>query len=231
MRTQADSLGKVFSDSSAVLFDFDGPICHVFLGLPAPQVAAGLKDLLATIAPSLAGALNTNDPMEVHRVSIEGGPAALEAVEAALTEAEVRAVRVAGEPVEGAVRALRAARASGRRVAIVSNNSSECVWEYLALHDLTGVVHEVIGRPELRPDLMKPSPHPLLSAAAALAVDPTRMVLIGDSVTDVEAALATDARSVGYANKPTKQRALAEAGADAVTLSMESVADALTRLG
>ncbi|MGW1087054.1 hypothetical protein ACWD4L_12035 [Streptomyces sp. NPDC002596] len=43
--------------------------------------------------------------------------------------------------------------------------------------------------------------------------------------------LATDARSVGYANKPTKERALAEAGADAVTLSMESVADALTRLG
>lgn len=229
MRTQAEVLESVLGASQAVLFDFDGPICDVFRGLPAPGVAEELADLLCVLAPALeAPGRTTDDPMEVHRLAYKGGSAVLAAVEAALTAAEIRAVKVAGDPTEGAIQALHAARDAGRHVAIVSNNSAECVREYLTLHGIEGVVDEVIGRPRLRPDLMKPSPHTLLTAATTFSVAPSRTVLIGDSVTDVEAARAAGTHSVGYANKPRKQVALAAAGAGVVVVHMQEIADSFT---
>ncbi|MFG2974677.1 HAD family hydrolase [Streptomyces sp. NPDC048331] len=151
-------------------------------------------------------------------------------MEAALTAAEVRAVKVAGAPTEGSVQALHAARDTGRHAAVVSNDSAECVREYLALHGLLGIVDEIIGRPILRPDLMKPSPHPLLTAASIFGVTPSRTVLIGDSLTDIEAAQAARARSIGYANKHPKETSPADAGADAVVLGMREIADFLIQL-
>ncbi|MFE3859470.1 HAD family hydrolase [Streptomyces goshikiensis] len=232
MPSSSDALADVVGASTGVLFDFDGPICDVFRGLPAPQVAVELAEIVASRAPELADrARATDDPMEIHRLSQEGGATLLCDVEAALTAAEVAAVKVAGPPVAGAVQALAAARESNRRVAVVSNNSAECVREYLAIHGIDGTVDAVVGRPVLRPDLMKPDPHPLRAAAAALGVEPTALVLIGDSTTDVEAARAAGVRSIGFANKPRKRSTLADAGADVVVVGMDTVADALASAG
>ncbi|AJF64965.1 HAD family hydrolase [Streptomyces vietnamensis] len=226
----SDALTDVLADYDAILFDFDGPICHVFQGLPAPGVAKDLSALLATLAPELADAAHaTDDPMMVHQLAREAGQNVLAAVEAALTDAEIRAVGVAGAPTDGAVEAMAAARDSGRRVAVVSNNSADCVHAYLAAQGLSGAVEVVVGRPALRPDLMKPSPHPLLEAAAILGVSPERSTLVGDSVTDIEAARAAGAGSVGFANKPGKEDALAAAGAGLVVADMQVIARALTR--
>ncbi|WP_254047608.1 HAD family hydrolase [Streptomyces aureus] len=217
----------MLADYDAILFDFDGPICHVFQGLPAPGVARDLSTLLATLAPELADvAHSTDDPMVVHQLAREGGQDVLAAVEAALTNAEVRAVGVAGFPTGGAVEAMTAARSSGRRVAVVSNNSADCVHAYLSAQGLSGAVDAVVGRPVLRPDLMKPSPHPLLEAAAALGVSPERSALVGDSVTDIEAARAAGAGSIGFANKPGKEEDLAAAGAGVLVTDMRSIARA-----
>ncbi|MGW5850459.1 HAD family hydrolase [Streptomyces sp. NPDC055254] len=232
MQPRSEALADVLSASRAVLFDFDGPICDVFRGLPAPGVAEELADLVALHAPHLGDrARATDDPMEVHRISQEGGTALLGVVEDALTSAELRAVKVAGPPVEGAVQALHAARDAKWRVAVVSNNSADCVKKFLAINGVAGVVDEVIGRPRLRPDLMKPAPYPLVVAARALGVEPAETVLIGDAVTDIEAARAAAARSIGFANKPLKRSTLADAGADVVIMEMQAVADALVLLG
>ncbi len=225
----SDALAGALADYDAIFFDFDGPICHVFQGLPAPGVAKELSTLLASLTPRLADAAHaTDDPMVVHQLACEGGQEVLAAVEAALTKAEVRAVGVAGAPTGGAVEAITAARASGRRVAIVSNNSADCVHAYLAAQGLSHTVEAVVGRPALRPALMKPSPHPLLEAAAILGVSPERSALVGDSVTDIEAARAAGAGSIGFANKPGKDRALAFAGANAVVDDMAAIARSLT---
>ncbi|MFJ1613853.1 HAD family hydrolase [Streptomyces sp. NPDC088251] len=225
-----DSLVALVATSDAVLFDFDGPICDVFAGMPAPGVARALSGIVAKQAPELAReAEATDDPMEVHRLAQLGGPSLLAAVEGALTAAEVAAVAVAGPPVAGAVWALRAAHSTGRKVAVVSNNSAECVKAFLTLHSLEGFVHNVVGRPELNPALMKPSPLPLLLASTTLGVAPARSVLVGDSVTDVEAAKAAGMEVIGFANKPQKRTALPSAGADVIIASMEVLADALAR--
>ncbi|MFI9747996.1 HAD family hydrolase [Streptomyces sp. NPDC052494] len=224
----SDALIRTLADYDAILFDFDGPICHVFQGLPATRVAKDLSVLLTTLAPELADAAHaTDDPMMVHQLARKGGQDVLATVEAALTDAEIRAVGVAGGPTAGAVEALTAARIAGRRVAIVSNNSADCVHAYLSARGLSGAVEAVVGRPALRPELMKPSPHPLLEAAAILGVSPERSTLVGDSVTDIEAARAAGAGSIGFANKPGKEEALTSAGASVVVADMSDIARAL----
>jgi HAD superfamily hydrolase (TIGR01509 family) len=221
-------LPEAIGATTAVLFDFDGPICDVFAGRPAPEVARQLAEVLAQHDATLGGkARGVDDPMEILRLAPQGGEPAIRAIEESLTRAEVSAVKVAGPPVPGAVAALEAAHSSGRKVAVVSNNSTACVRAFLMLHGLRHLVHEVVGRAAYRPELMKPDPHSLLLAAAQLGMPPNHCTLIGDSVTDIEAADAAGAMSIGYANKPGKELALAEAGADAVVTEMGTVAEAL----
>ncbi|WAE65273.1 HAD-IA family hydrolase [Streptomyces cavourensis] len=211
-----------------MLFDFDGPLCDVFAGHPAPGVA---KELAATLIQldTTTGeqALATDDPMQVLRLSQYAGEAVVCQIEEALTVAEVSAVRAAGFPVPGAAESLRAARASGRKVAIVSNNSGACVKEFLLLHDLSQFVDRVIGRYPNRPDLMKPSPFSLERAARELGIEVGKCTLIGDSTTDIQAAAQAGSMAIGFANKPGKEAGLAEAGARAIITTMVTVAEAL----
>ncbi|MER0447040.1 HAD family hydrolase [Streptomyces sp. Edi4] len=225
----SSTLAEVLGATRAVLFDFDGPICDVFAGRPAPDVARHLADTLSEFDAVLGSkAHGTDDPMEVLRLAPQGGEPALRAIEEELTKAEVTAVRLAGPPIPGAVAALEAARASGRKVAIVSNNSTACVRAFLMLHQLRHLVDVVVGRAPYWPDAMKPDPHSLLRASSELETHPHDCTLVGDSVTDVEATKATGGRSIGFANKPGKERALGDAGADVIVTTMAAVAEALS---
>ncbi|MGW7198400.1 HAD family hydrolase [Streptomyces chryseus] len=51
--------------------------------------------------------------------------------------------------------------------------------------------------------------------------------MIGDSLTDIQAAHKVGAAAIGYANKPHKHQAFTEAGAEAVTEDMQAIADAI----
>lgn len=224
----SSTLSEVLGATRAVLFDFDGPICDVFAECPAPNVARHLAETLAGYDATLGSkAHGTDDPMEVLRLAPQGGEPALRAIEEELTKAEVTAVRLAGPPIPGAVAALEAAHASGRKIAIVSNNSTACVRAFLMLHGLRHLVDAVVGRAPYWPDAMKPDPHSLLLASSELETHPHDCTLIGDSVTDVEATKATGGRSIGFANKPGKERSLGDAGADVVVTAMAAVAEAL----
>ncbi|WP_098017304.1 HAD family hydrolase [Streptomyces sp. b62] len=224
----SESLAATVAATSGVLFDFDGPVCDVFAGHPAPGVARELAAILAQIDTTTGErALETDDPMEVLRLAPRAGENAVRRVEEALTAAEVLAVKAAGTPVTGAVDSLRAAHASGRKVAIVSNNSTACVREFLRLHTLDRFVHQVIGRYPNRPDLMKPSPFSLERAAKGLGVKASTCTLIGDSTTDIEAAARAGSMAIGFANKPGKEQSLVAAGARSVVTTMTAVAEAL----
>ncbi|MEU5215108.1 HAD hydrolase-like protein [Streptomyces sp. NPDC020807] len=226
--THDDRLHEVLHNARVVFFDFDGPVCDVFAGLPAPQVAEQLVAILAAKDEAAgARAVETDDPIEVLRIAHEAGPEVGRDVEDALTAAEVEAVAVAGPPTSGAVDALRAVNASGRAVAVVSNNSAECVQSFLKAHELEKYVARVIGRPTGQPHLMKPNPFPLITAAEKMHVDVTSCTLIGDSVTDIQAAHAAGASVIGYANKPHKLGWFTDEHADAITEDMQAIADRL----
>ncbi|MBC9002166.1 HAD-IA family hydrolase [Micromonospora aurantiaca] len=75
---------------------------------------------------------------------------------------------------------------------------------------------------------MKPNPEPILQAVRALGETPARCLLIGDSLSDIEAARAAGVKVFGYANRSSKVEAFRDANADAVITSMRKVAAALT---
>ncbi|MEU9139783.1 HAD-IA family hydrolase [Streptomyces sp. NPDC048404] len=224
---ESEGLADLIEATRSVFLDFDGPVCEVFSGIPASKVAESLVGVMRGFNAQLAQKMEGLDFMDALRVSPRAGERALHAVEDCLVETEIAAVKVAGDPTPGCVASIEAARASGRDVVIVSNNSAECVREFLMRHDLTSHVQEIVGRPTYQPDRMKPSPYMLQIAASRLGVTLEGCTLVGDSVTDIEAAISAGSMSIGYANRAGKDISLAEAGADTVIRSMTVLADAL----
>ncbi|MGH7747116.1 MAG: HAD family hydrolase [Candidatus Dormibacteria bacterium] len=69
--------------------------------------------------------------------------------------------------------------------------------------------------------------HLVLRTTDALGTEPDRAALLGDSISDIQAARAARAGSIGLANKPGKRARLSGAGAGAVIDTMEQLAGAL----
>lgn len=221
------TLQEVLLRARWLLVDFDGPICSVFAGHPAPQVAERLRGLLVAVGVQPDGpALVADDPFDVLRFAAGRGRPIAQQVEAALREEEIEAIATA-VPTPGAIETLVACQRTGRPAAIVSNNSVSAVERYLAFHRLHGLVASVAGRRNWDPALLKPSPHLVQVAAQTLGIDASSTCLIGDAETDMVAARAAGIVGIGYANRPGKAERLTSAGAVAVTSSMLSVARAL----
>ncbi|MEV1156924.1 HAD family phosphatase [Micromonospora chokoriensis] len=224
-------LGRLLAGVGAVLLDFDGPVCSIFAGYPAPQVAAELVDVLRRHGVDVPQELASEpDPLEVLRCTGAAGDHGItRAVEDALCAAERRAVETA-EPTPYGREVIVASRQAGMQVAAVSNNSADAVAAYLAAHRIDGYVSPVVGRPYADPDRMKPNPEPILHAVRALGQSPNRCVLVGDSLSDIEGARAAGVQVVGYANRPAKVEAFRSAGADFVITGMGEIARVLIDL-
>lgn len=209
--------------SRAVLLDFDGPICSVFSGYPADVVALNMVDLLRSRQVFIPEELERErDPIEVLRWTGDSAPEYLIELESHLVDAECEAIMTA-EPTPFADSVMRRVTESGRVLAIVSNNSAYAVAKYLIKNRLDSLVSCISGRAFGIPTLMKPDPSSLIVAVRRLGSDPGNAVLVGDSVSDIEASHAAGVRSVGYANKTGKVAALSDAGADVVVESMSSL--------
>jgi HAD superfamily hydrolase (TIGR01509 family) len=228
-RMNAD-LARLFDEFDAVLLDFDGPICRIFAGYPARDVAAELVDLLYRHGVDVPAQLTSEtDPLEVLRWTGSAGDQAItRLVEDALGAAEGRAVRTAA-PTPYGREVIVAARQAGLPVAVVSNNSAGAVNAYLASHRLIGHVTPVIGRAYADPGLMKPNPAPILRAVQALGTSPDRTVLVGDSISDIAGGQAAGVRVIAYANRPPKVDVFRNAGAELVITSMGPIAEVLVR--
>ena len=122
---------------------------------------------------------------------------------------------------------ILACQQTGRRVAVISNNSQAAVETYLQALHLAEQVDVVVGRSEPDPRLLKPHPHLVLRALDALNGDPARSSFVGDSTSDVQSAKAASIQSIGYANKPGKIQRLHHAGADVIVTTMAELRDAL----
>jgi phosphoglycolate phosphatase len=221
----ADLLGR----TRCLLVDFDGPICAVFAGFPAPAVADELRAVIAAwlgeVPAHLAGLPN---PLRTLRLVADlGDPKLTRAVTDACRDAEVTAIATAA-PTPGADDVLRAAHDAGRSVAVVSNNSTNAVERYLHDHDLTRYIDGIAARDDdMDPRLLKP--HPLLveTGLTTINADPRSAVLVGDSVSDIDASRAARVATIGYTNKPGKRERLANAGADVIIDTMTELADAI----
>ncbi|MFF5110410.1 HAD family hydrolase [Streptosporangium sp. NPDC000509] len=222
-----EALTEIFRQSRAVLLDFDGPVCSVFAGLPAPVVAARLKQLLQDEGAELPqDVAELDDPLKVLRRTAFFAPSLVDKVETVFIGYEVEAAGCA-EITPGVREFLDACAEANRPVVIVSNNSEPAIESFLGLAELKEQVAGVVGRPIGNPAEMKPHPRSLLRACEMADVPPGETVLIGDSDFDMQAAANAGALSIAYANAPGKEASLAKAGANAVTSSMRELAKAV----
>jgi phosphoglycolate phosphatase len=164
----------------------------------------------------------STDHLAVLRYAAPLGPELLEAVEDACIGAEIAASQVS-QPTPGAQEFLAACHREEKPVVIVSNNAAEAVHAYLLRLHLHCLVRGVVGRHPRRPDLMKPHPSLVGAALDVLGQRARHCVMIGDSVTDVEAAASWGIATVGFAKTPQRGRELSLAGAAAVITSMEEL--------
>jgi HAD superfamily hydrolase (TIGR01509 family) len=212
-----------------LLLDFDGPVCSIFAGYPAPRVAQELVAMLRAAGVDVPDTTAEQiDPLEVLRwVGASCSPDITTATEDALCAAELRAAATAA-PTPYGHDVIRAAHGLGVPVAVVSNNSAGAVAAYLSAHGLTPYVHPVVGRAYGDPGRMKPNPEPILTAVRALRAAAGDCVLIGDSLSDIEGARAAGVRVIGYANQPWKVGPFTDA--DRIVTSMREILSGLRSL-
>ncbi len=185
-----------------VLLDFDGPMCAVFGHLSNHTVADKLRALLPGAIPTSITA--TNDPFEVLRYATTRSADIQEQVESELRRLEVAAV-VDAPDTPGASETLHTFAKTGHTVSIVSNNSTSAVTTYLQAQELTECVDTISAREPARPLLLKPHPHLLQAAMTTLDTPPTSCVMVGDSVSDIQAAYRAGTAVIALANKPGKR--------------------------
>jgi phosphoglycolate phosphatase len=215
-----NTLAKVLGGSRHLLFDFDGPICSIFAGLPARSVAAHLRETLSGNGIDLPAAVQSaDDPFDVLRFAATISDDLGERLESELRTMEMRAIQSA-HPTAYAREVIEAAHNAGRALAAVSNNSRQAVTGYLTTAALVPFFDVIVGRSDPDPRLLKPHPHLIIQAVKELGGAPADCVLIGDSVSDIEGACNAGTHSIGYANKPGKLERLTKAGADIVITRM-----------
>ena len=203
------AIEQIISRARHLLLDFDGPVCSVFAGTAASQVAEKLRHTVKTAGFALPReAEQESDPLEVFRAVAALGPQAAATAQQLLTTFESRAVETA-RPTPGSVDLIITAYRTGRTVTIVSNNSTAAIMKYLADHLLSDYIRAVFGRDD-DPALMKPSPYRVREAVSSLGADPHECAFVGDSDSDVLAGRLACVPVIGYANKPVKADALME---------------------
>nr|WP_240634431.1 MULTISPECIES: HAD-IA family hydrolase [Streptomyces] len=221
------NLREVIKRARFVLFDFDGPICRLFAGHSAEDVAKDLVEWLER--QGMRGLLTERervhpDPMVVlYAVNRRRPHSDLVAeLEERFTQQELKAVASAW-PTPYADPLIRTWSAVGARLAITTNNSPLTAARYLASRGLSACfAPNIYGRTQNLHHL-KPDPHCLNRAMNALGAAPSASLMIGDAVSDFHAARQAGVPFLGYARNEAKEKALREAGAEEVVGSLELV--------
>lgn len=217
---------ELVASKKHILLDFDGPICAAFAGYGAANISRQLAMLIemdgTEVPPELFA---TSDPFELlHYAASLGDTDVLIDIDGEFRRLEVQAVRIA-EPTPHAVEVIRALSTTDHTVTIVSNNSTEAVETYARRHHITPLLAGVSGRTSPDPSLLKPNPHLLLAALSQRGAAPGDSVMVGDSASDIEAAVQAGVSSIALANKPGKREKLAAAHPDIVIQCMSSLVE------
>ncbi|GAA0970852.1 HAD family hydrolase [Acrocarpospora macrocephala] len=225
-----ERLIDLLNEAKALFLDFDGPVCDIFSGLPAPVVAERLKSLLvaagAQLPPEVA---ELDDPLKVLRRTPDFAPDLLDVVERAFMAHELEASESA-RITPGVDQVIKESVDSGRPVVIVSNNSEPAIKAVCERAGFADKLSGIVGRPIGYPGLMKPHPRPIFAACGIVGVDPSETVLIGDSDFDMRSAADAGAPSVGLAHSPQKAEALKSTGAAELIGDMNELARSLTQV-
>lgn len=207
---------ELVAGSRLLLVDFDGPLTRLFPGDGWLEVSARVRVEAGRLGgPELLAVVGDEpDHVQVLRSVAARAPEHVAPLADLATRLEVQAARTV-DPAPHAVAFLEEALGRGAAVAVVTNNAPEVVPEVLdrARPGLAARLAAVLGRDPSGMADLKPSPAMLLAVLRATAVTPGSAVLLGDSVTDVEAGSSAGVPVVGVAVESSRRGLLLEAGA------------------
>lgn len=228
----AATLTEVLASARCVMFDFDGPLAHLFAGLRASDVADVLRSRLASWhAPSFARPFTKPD--DPHQVLLDVAKVydspeysyRVAELDKLLTEQEIAAAASA-VPTQHSDSLVRRLAAMGKSVAVTTNNAAAAAAAYLESRGLLALFDENVHGRSLDPRQLKPHPHCLVEAMLSTRTRSAECVMIGDSPSDFEAAATIGVAFLGYARNERKRKALEQAGARHIVSSMAAVIDA-----
>lgn len=208
----------------AAILDFDGPICGVFAGFKAPHVAQELIRFAATIDINTDIFNNTPDPLEILRLAADNDidQHRQELLDSELERLEVIAAETAS-PTPGTGNLLNKLSSTKTPYAVATNNSAAAVTKFFNRMGWTSL--PIAGRQPGQTNLLKPNPDSVIKATLMLHATNHNIYFVGDTPTDIHAALACGATPIGYANKPGKEQKLETAGAAQVFNAMAEFTD------
>ncbi|WP_101790422.1 HAD family hydrolase [Nonomuraea indica] len=151
VRTPRPHVARVLEQTRAALFVFDDAICGLSHRMDPAPIAREIHDRLFASGHRMPFLVTLNlDPIAMmwyaQDVNRDIGAEAVRLVR----DAEVAVARTA-VPVPEVREALHACHASGRRIAVVGDTSSDAMETYLDLHGLRQFVGAVVGREWLIP--------------------------------------------------------------------------------
>ncbi|HEV3319617.1 MAG TPA: HAD family hydrolase [Solirubrobacteraceae bacterium] len=117
------------------------------------------------------------------------------------------------QPVAGAAETVERLRGAGLRVCVASQGKLEKTRLSLALTGLDHLFPEHVRFSAYSVANGKPAPDLFLHAAATIGVEPAACVVVEDTPSGVQAAVAAGMRAIGYI-ADSDERALSEAGAE-----------------
>jgi phosphoglycolate phosphatase len=193
MKVQARWRGQALD---AILFDLDGTLLDT-----AGDIHAALNRALTEFRwePMSEGAvrhmIGRGAPILIERTAAAQGRALDEPTQAALVErffhhygALQENDEFGARPYAGVGGALETLHGAGLRTAIVTNKQQRFAIGLLHRLHLKQWIDVVVGGDSC--ERRKPDPQPLLFACERLGVSPSRALMVGDSINDVEAARA-----------------------------------------
>lgn len=242
-----DALLRLLADTRAVLFDFDGPVCDLFRGVPTDDVAEQVKEAArpywgwrdpedrGRLDPDVESCDDSHGILRCLRDMYERpalkklSPEPLELAELIVTEQETKALRAAVQAPH-IVTLVDLLRELGMRLVVVSNNAEGPISTYLQQPDFHRKFEGVFGRDPHDARRMKPEPHCVVRALEHLGLPASSCIVIGDQLTDLKASLAAGTCFVGYTQEEIRAREMKQGGANAVVSTHSSLITAAEKL-
>ena len=227
MSDGADALAAL-PRPDAVLFDLDGTLIDTVQTRIDAWVEVFAEERIPTTREALAPLMGIDGRRLVRQVAEAAGRQMSD-------EDAERIDRRCGEiydrrntspvPLPGVREVVAAIEARGLRWSIATSSRKEQV---AASVRALGLDHEPTITDASNVEHAKPEPDLLLRAAEDLAVDPTACWYVGDSIWDMQAAVAATMAAIGVlAGSAVDERALRDAGASVVVATLHEIADRL----
>lgn len=189
-----------------MVFDFDGTMCRLFKNFDLKSTVSEIRRRMGVYGfdfPSNKDAFEIFDFISSRNsLSEERKKELYVEMNAVLTAAELEGVKSC-EPVSGVGEVLPYLKQAGYKVGVATNNSPECVKEFLKIY-CGGLDIPIVGRVGSQPQLMKPNKWSLTEVLKIMDCEVGDAVFFGDTQRDYECSLNAACKFVGIA--PTEKK-------------------------